>query len=187
MPFITALMSLLVPFAVPVVDQTADNVARQARVEQQSEPEGPMSRAMPEWSGVIDTTRVPVANQVRIESRIILRISPQPGTARSDLVADLPPQAVPPRLVERPLGKCIAAGGIVGVSDQGSRLIFYMRDRSMVSARLEKACDPRDFYLGFYMEKSDDGQLCVGRDRLQSRAGAKCQVSELNRLVLVSG
>ena len=83
------------------------------------------------------------------------------------------------------MGDCLPANGIVGVSDRGSRLIIYMRDRSLISAQLEKACSPRDFYLGFYVERSDDGQLCVGRDRLMSRAGAKCRISEMNRLVAV--
>ncbi|WP_341711308.1 hypothetical protein [Erythrobacter sp.] len=187
MPFITALLTLLLPFAVSAPDTSADEQAHQARKQERAVPEGPMSRRAPDWSTFVDGAQVPVANQVRIEGRVIVRISPQPSAVRNDLLAELPRQAVPPRLVERPYGRCIAAGNIVGVSDRGSRLIIYMRDRSMISAKLEKACSPRDFYLGFYMERSDDGQLCSGRDRLMSRAGAKCQISEMNRLVLVSG
>ncbi|QKG71845.1 hypothetical protein [Erythrobacter mangrovi] len=186
MSFITALLTLLMPFAVPGNDSADDDVARQARVQERTVPEGPMSRRAPDWTAFVDGAAVPVANQVRIEGRVIVRISPQPSAVRNELLADLPRQAVPPRLVERPFGRCIAANGIVGVSDRGSRLIIYMRDRSMISAKLEKACSPRDFYLGFYMERNEDGQLCSGRDRLMSRAGAKCQISEMNRLVLVS-
>ena len=83
------------------------------------------------------------------------------------------------------MDQCLPAGNIVGVSDSGSRLVIYMRDRSLISAQLEKACSPRDFYLGFYVERNADGQLCANRDRLMSRAGAKCRISELNRLVAV--
>ncbi|WP_324827118.1 hypothetical protein [Qipengyuania zhejiangensis] len=186
MPFVSAILSLLLPFGADV-----DAVARAETVQQAREPapivtQGAMSRRAPDWMGLVEGARAPVANQVRIERRVILRISPQPGGVRSDMLADLPQRPAPSRLVERPMGRCIPASGIAGVSDRGSRLIIYMRDRSMVSAQLEKACSPRDFYLGFYMERSEDGQLCINRDRLLSRAGAKCQVSELNRLVAVS-
>ena len=36
------------------------------------------------------------------------------------------------------------------------------------------------------VEQNDDGKLCVDRDRLLSRAGAKCRISNLNRLVAVT-
>lgn len=127
-----------------------------------------------------------VARQVRIEQRVILRISPQPGRLRRDILDDLPPQALPTRVVERPFGKCVDASEIVGVADRGSRLLMYLRNRQVLSAELEDACSPRDFYLGFYLEKNSDGKLCVDRDRLLSRAGAKCRVSSLNRLVAVA-
>ena len=57
-----------------------------------------------------------------------------------------------------------------------------MRDRRVLSAALERSCSPQDFYSGFYIERQD-GQLCAKRDHLQSRAGASCQISRLNRLV----
>jgi hypothetical protein len=138
------------------------------------------------WTGFIDSFRVPVANQVRIERRVILRINPRPSNIRRGFLADLPRQRVPTRFVERPHGKCVDAGDIVGVSDRGSRLVMYMRNQQMITAELEKACSPRDFYLGFYVERNEDGKLCVDRDRLLSRAGAKCRISNLSRLVAVS-
>ena len=52
-------------------------------------------------------------------------------------------------------------------------------------AQLEKACSARDFYSGFYVEPSRDGNLCVSRDELQSRSGAKCELSALHRLEAV--
>ena len=65
---------------------------------------------------------------------------------------------------------------------QENRLLLFMRDRRILSASLERACNPEDFYSGFYIERQD-GQLCERRDRLQSRAGASCRVTRLNRLV----
>lgn len=187
MSFIAALLTLVVPLAAPLSDAAAGgDTVHQSRVPELEVGDEDVSQRAMNWPGFFDTAATPIVNQVRIESRVIVRISPQPSAARNGFIADLPRQALPPRVIERPIGQCIAASRIVGVSDRGNRLVFYMRDRSMISARLEKGCSPRDFYLGFYMEQNDDGQLCSGRDRLMSRAGAKCQVSQLNRLLLVS-
>ncbi|MBX7496397.1 hypothetical protein K3172_11080 [Qipengyuania sp. 6B39] len=185
MPFVAAMMSLLLPLVTPSGAPVEGETVHQGRGEAPAVSQSALSDRLPEWNALVDPGEVPVANQVRIESRVILRVSPQPSRARDSLLADLPQRAVPARLVERPMGRCLPASGIVGVSDSGSRLIIYMRDRSMISARLEKACSPRDFYLGFYMERSEDGQLCVDRDRLMSRAGAKCRISGMNQLVAV--
>ena len=187
MSLMSALLTVLLPFGAPALGEDAAVVAQQAERREGPVSEAPMSGRAPEWSSFSQTVSVPVARQVRIERRMILRISPQPGPVRQDMLAEFQPRqpTVQPRLVERPLGECIKASNIMGVADRGSRLVFYMRDRSMVSARLEKACSPRDFYLGFYTERSDDGQLCVDRDRLMSRAGARCQVSEFNRLMMI--
>ncbi len=137
------------------------------------------------WPGFVTFDRHPVARQIRIERRVILRINPQPSDLRRGMVAQLPEQGAPRRFAERPYGKCVDAADIVGVSSRESRLVMYMRDRKILTAELEKACSPRDFYLGFYIERNEDGRLCVDRDRLMSRAGAKCRVARLNRLVAV--
>lgn len=85
------------------------------------------------------------------------------------------------------MGKCVPIAGIAGVRPQhGSRLVLFMRDQRLVAADLEKACSARDFYSGFYIERSEDGQLCIERDRLQSRTGTKCEVVRLRHLVAVA-
>ena len=187
MPLMSALLSMLLPFGAPGLAPDSGVVVLQAEEREAPLRDGPMSRRAPNWMSFSGSLPEPVARQVRIEGRMILRINPQPGTVRQDMLAEVQPRqaTVPARLVERPMGECIATSNIAGVSDRGSRLVIYLRDRSMVSARLEKSCSPRDFYLGFYMEQNRDGQLCVDRDRLMSRAGARCQISEFNRLVLV--
>jgi hypothetical protein len=55
----------------------------------------------------------------------------------------------------------------------------------MISVNLEKSCRARDFYSGFYVERRKDGRLCVDRDELQSRTGARCEVESMRRLVEV--
>ena len=48
---------------------------------------------------------------------------------------------------------------------------------------LERACSARDYYSGFYVQRTSDGQICVDRDTLQSRTGASCKLSRLRELV----
>ena len=82
------------------------------------------------------------------------------------------------------MGKCVPIRGISSVQiSRQDRLLLIMRDHRIVSAKLEKSCNVRDFYSGFYVEDSEDGNLCVGRDTLHSRAGVTCELSKLHRLV----
>lgn len=159
-------------------------VCQQSRAEDGGVSGIPLSAEAPGWSSILDGIAPPNANQVRIERRIILRVSP----ARVPIMQRLTAQSSAPqrqtRVVERKFGKCVAASTIAGVADRGDRLLMYLRDRRVLSARLEKGCSPRDFYQGFYMEPAEDGKLCVDRGRLMSRTGAKCQVARLHQLVV---
>lgn len=130
--------------------------------------------------------QMPVFEQVRIQQRVIIRIAPQPGPVRQDFTSTLVPRGSQPRYLERPIGDCLPVQSIAGVHAEGSnRLLLFLRDRRLISATLEKSCSARDFYSGFYMENSRDGQLCVDRDQLHARSGAKCEVARLSQLVRV--
>ena len=132
---------------------------------------------------VSESFRVPVENQVRIERQITIRVAPR-GSAPRPAMFDLPDRGRPPRIAERRMGKCLPIGGIAGVQvGQGNRLTLFMRDRRTISLGLEKTCRAQDFYSGFYVERSSDGQLCVDRDRLQSRSGANCAVTRVRQLI----
>lgn len=129
-----------------------------------------------------DAFREPAAEQVRVERRLIIRVAPV-GPGR-DVLADLPaePGATPVR--ERAVGRCLPAADIAGVEiGSDDRLLLRMRDRRLIGANLEKACQARDFYSGFYVARSRDGLVCVGRDTLRSRTGASCAMSRLRQLV----
>lgn len=140
----------------------------------------------PAWLGFDAAYPEPQVNQVRIEQRVIVRIAPRSPLPRTSLMAEFPPQpAAPPRLIERKMDDCVSVASISGVQTNGNdRLILHLRDRRMVSAHLERSCRARDFYSGFYVEKNDDGRLCVKRDKLQSRSGANCEVEQLRQLVI---
>ncbi|MEM6266625.1 MAG: hypothetical protein AAF707_03805 [Pseudomonadota bacterium] len=125
--------------------------------------------------------------QVRIEKRVIVRISPQRGPAPQSLLGQLPRQALTARYEERKMDKCLPVEGIAGVqTGSGNRLLLFLRDQRIITLNLEKACRARDFYSGFYVERSDDGNLCVRRDQLHSRSGAKCEVERMRQLVAVN-
>jgi hypothetical protein len=127
-----------------------------------------------------------IVRQVRIEQRVVVRIAPQSATSRRNLLADLPQRAVAPQFEEGGKEKCVALDGIAGVqTGSGNRLVLFLRDRRMISVNLEKSCRARDFYSCFYVEKNKDGRLCVERDKLQSRTGARCEVDTMRELVEV--
>lgn len=132
---------------------------------------------------VSDSLRVPVDNQVRIERQITIRISPRGAAPRMPMF-EMPDRGPPPHIVERRMGKCLPISGIAGVQvGRDNRLTLFMRDRRTISLGLEKSCRAQDFYSGFYVERSPDGQLCVDRDRLQARSGANCALTRLRQLV----
>lgn len=136
------------------------------------------------WELVTEAFRSSDQQQVRIEQRLTIRITPRAPELRPNMLADLPTNGIPSNLVERRMGRCLPVSGIAGVQMGGdSKLILFMRDQRIVSATLEKTCRSRDFYSGFYMARSDDGMLCTHRDTLQSRAGANCQLTALKQLV----
>ncbi|WP_299193094.1 hypothetical protein [uncultured Erythrobacter sp.] len=154
-------------------------------------PEGPSSRvdAAPrlEASPLDAFYGGQVNRQVRIEQRVIIRISPQRQSNRNELLAQLPQRGLNTRFEEREMERCLPVNRISGVqTGTGNRLLLFMRDQRIISINLERACRAREFYSGFYVERSDDGQLCVDRDALQSRSGAKCDIERMSQLVAVT-
>lgn len=134
--------------------------------------------------GAVDPRELEIVRQVRIEQRVTIKIAPRDPAIRPSVVAQLMPSGSTADLAERKIGKCISISGIAAVQpDPVGRLLFFMRDQRLVAASLEKTCHPREFYSGFYLERTGDGLLCVERDKLHSRAGASCAVSKLRQLV----
>ena len=126
--------------------------------------------------------------QVRIEQRVIIRISPGNAATREQMMANFRNENTSRTSYQQEkLKGCVAISSIAAVQPETSqtRLLLFMRDRRILSAELERACNARDYFSGFYIERNEDGQLCPRRDLLQSRAGASCKVAQFNRLVAV--
>ncbi len=135
-----------------------------------------------------EARRGEVWGQVRVERRVIIRIAPSDEATRTTLMAELPRRNMQANFEEVPHTDCVQVESILGVRPtHDNRLLLFTRDRAILTATLERKCAARDFYSGFYIERSDDGRLCADRDRLQSRAGSSCAVEGFSRLVAVAG
>ncbi len=133
-----------------------------------------------------DARRSETLGQVTIRQRVIIRISPSSPDARERMMASLPRRGDQSAFEEVDHADCVDVEDIVGVQPtQDNRLLFLMRDRQVLAATLDRSCTARAFYSGFYVERSEDGRLCIARDQLQSRAGVSCQVADLTRFVAV--
>ncbi len=185
-----SLAALLAPFA-PLWPAVAADAPDRPRPDQAAHSEAEKDAGPPTgfdatgaepFRALRDAHRPPLLGQVRIEQRVIIRIAPSTTRARQQLMSQLPRRS---EFEERKIDGCVPLEGIAGVqpAPQQNRLLLFMRDRRILSAALERACQAEDYYSGFYVERSDDGQLCPGRERLQSRAGASCRVTQLSRLV----
>lgn len=143
-------------------------------------------RMPPSFSPLQQSIQPEPWGQVRIEQRVVIRIAPSPPATRQRMLSRLPRRQMEARFEEVEVDRCVPVGSIAGVAPvQENRLLLFMRDRRVLSAALERACDAQAFYSGFYVERSEDGLLCVGRDMLQSRAGTSCGVEQFSRLVAV--
>lgn len=181
-------LALLLPLVAERAEAPRDPAASAPQCEAAAASEDDVGAVAAPFNPLAALHRSSVARQVRIEQRVVVRIAPQPSSARMNMMAEMPARAAPPRFEERGKEKCVALDGIAGVqTGSGNRLVLFLRDRRMISVNLEKACRARDFYSGFYVEKNKDGRLCVERDKLQSRTGARCEVEVMRQLVQVSG
>ena len=180
-PFVlVAPLALLLPLTgvngvAPFPDNTAEHGPK--KIEKVRQSEQPLA---------VEALATPTQRQVRIERRVIVRIAPRSSRQRTSMIAEMQDLAPEKKIVERKIGKCIPLKSIAGVqSGSGNRLILHMRNRNVVSLKLEKSCRSRDFYSGFYVEQDKDGKLCVDRDELLSRSGAKCEFKRLRQLVSI--
>lgn len=128
------------------------------------------------------------ANQVRIKRSVTIRITPYRQSNRNSLLAQLPRRGVAREYEEREMANCVPVSGIAGVQTRtGNQLLLFLRDERIINLNLARGCEARDFYSGFYVERNEDGRLCVKRDLLQSRSGAKCEVERMRLLVPTGG
>ena len=103
--------------------------------------EAPRDKAFP-----VDPLQPLSAEQVSIQQRVTIRINPRPAPMPLDALFDGDVDRAEPRFTERKMGKCLSMDSIAGVQPiDNSRLLLLLRDRRMVTAKLEKGCQGREF------------------------------------------
>jgi hypothetical protein len=117
--------------------------------------------------------------QVRVEQRVIIRIPSRSSTpASTNGTSDRPI-----KYKEAKIGNCLMMDRLVA-SRPGPKnsLELATRDGVVIRAYLDDSCLSREFYAGAYMERPLDGKLCVKRDFVHARTGAKCEIDKFRVL-----
>jgi hypothetical protein len=87
---------------------------------------------------------------------------------------------------EKKAPKCVAMRNILGMqAAQRDSIDIITRQKQRLRAQLNRGCRALDFYAGFYMQGTKDGQLCEDRDQIHARTGAKCEIDKFRLLVAV--
>ncbi len=118
-----------------------------------------------------------------MQQRVIIRV-PRQTVTPVGLGSRNSAKLSPTRYKEEKVGKCLMMDRLVG-SRPGPKdsLELVTRDGEMIRAYLGDGCLAREFYAGAYMERPVDGKLCIDRDLLHARTGAKCEVDKFRLLV----
>ena len=120
--------------------------------------------------------------QVRIDQRVIIRL---PSPASAPVAVGAQRQSVAKlQYKEKKIGKCLWVDRLGGSRPGPDRTLDLLtRDGILIRAYLGDGCLAREFYAGAYMERSFDGKLCVDRDVLHARTGAKCEIDKFRLLI----
>ena len=79
--------------------------------------------------------------------------------------------------------KCVPMRAIAGATLLGQNSFdLLLRDKTRIRARLEKSCPALDYYYGFYIRQTEDGQVCADRDAIRSRMGGVCEIERFRTL-----
>lgn len=96
--------------------------------------------------------------------------------------------AVPlPRLVadytETRGPKCVARSKIAGATLNGTKSIdITLKSQTRLRAKLKNSCPALDYYAGFYLNPTADGDICSDRDSVHARSGGECQIDVFRKL-----
>lgn len=120
---------------------------------------------------------VEIFAQVRIERQII-RIRPAPPPSPAMLITQ------PQKWKEKGAPDCIKWNNMAAAMvSSPTTLDLIVRGGSRFRVKLEKSCSAVDFYSGFYVKMTPDGQICKDRDSIHSRAGGECVIDKFKSLV----
>ena len=117
--------------------------------------------------------------QLTVRERIVIRVprlDPRAGR-------DAPAPPVPVKWKEEKGPKCVPIAALRGAAFGGDDGVdFVLAGNRRVRAKLEDDCPALDFYSGFYLKPTADGQMCADRDAIRSRSGAVCPIDRFRTL-----
>lgn len=123
-----------------------------------------------------------IGYQVRVEQRVIIRIPRQrlsPATVNMGAS-----RSAPTKLKEQKIGKCLRMDKLMGSRPgPNDSLELVTVDGALIRAYLGDGCLSSEFYAGAYLERPEDGRLCIERDVVHARSGAKCEIEKFRVLV----
>ena len=127
--------------------------------------------------------------QMVIEQQLIIRV-PARRSQLNDFAAGPTPSRrateLPIVWKEKKAPKCVSMRNIMGMQAvQRDSIDLITRQKQRLRAQLNRGCRALDFYAGFYMQGSKDGQLCEDRDQIHARTGAKCEIDKFRLMVPV--
>jgi hypothetical protein len=112
--------------------------------------------------------------QVMIREQILIRVPARPVPGAPQPMIEWKEDKGP---------NCVAMNSIAGAGLVGQNSVdLVLRDRSRIRAKLEKSCPALDYYYGFYIRPSGDGQICADRDSIRSRMGGQCEIEKFRSL-----
>lgn len=118
--------------------------------------------------------------QLTIHERLIIRVprmSPAPMRGRAAPQPEV-------RWDEKKGPACIPMNALTGAAvDREGEVDLVVGGARRIRAKLDDDCPTLDFYRGFYLKPTADGQLCARRDGIRSRSGAYCAVTRFRALV----
>ena len=116
--------------------------------------------------------------QLTIRERIVIRV---PRLSPDPVAAPAPPTPIRWRESKGPA--CVPLARMAGAMIASPRQVdLVLLGNQRVRAVLDGACQPLDFYSGFYIRPNADGMACAGRDSIRVRSGASCDIARFRTL-----
>jgi hypothetical protein len=113
--------------------------------------------------------------QIQIQRTSIVRVPPAPI---------LPPSIAPVKWKEKGAPPCVKWSSMAAAMISGPTTIdLIVRGGTRYRVKLEQSCSAIDFYSGFYVKATPDGEVCKSRDSIHSRSGGACLIDTFKTLV----
>ncbi|RJF90853.1 hypothetical protein D3876_11760 [Sphingomonas cavernae] len=125
--------------------------------------------------------------QVTVREQVIIRVQTQPQRRSPQTLAatnKVMPPASAIKWKEKKAPRCIPLKSLAGASvTKRDSVDIVLRGGTRMRAKLGNDCPALDFYDGFYIKPTQDGQMCAERDTIHSRSGGQCEISRFRTLV----